>query len=508
MRRLNHLLESKARRVPGAPAVIEADGVSISYAALDAYADLIAARLAELGVVNGDRVGLCVTKTIPAVAAIFGILKCNASYVPTDVSAPVIRSGMIYNDCGVRAVVVDAGAASALAAQLDGVWIVEPFPDADGFAAGFEILVRKSVAPVHEAPEDLAYILYTSGSTGRPKGVRHTHASAFAFIDWCSGEFEPQVSDRFSSHAPFHFDLSILDLYVPLKHGAAVVLITSEQGKQPGVLAKIIADRGITVWYSTPSILRMLVEHGQLAERDCSALRIAIFAGEVFPAKHLRALAGVWSWPVFYNLYGPTETNVCTYYRCAAAEAGEVERPLPIGRICSDDRGLVVTAEGAIAGPAEEGELVIAGGSVMLGYWNLPERNAEAFLPIGGERYYRTGDVVRLDEAGAYVYLGRRDRMVKRRGYRVELGEIEAALQRHPAVSEAAVLAQTGEEGETQILAFCAFSDGSKLSTIKMKQFCAQHIPAYMQPDRFVQLETLPKTSTDKTDYQRLKELA
>jgi acyl-coenzyme A synthetase/AMP-(fatty) acid ligase len=335
----------------------------------------------------------------------------------------------------------------------------------------------------------------------------HSHATALAFIDWCSSEFSPTPADRFSSHAPFHFDLSILDIYVPIKHGGSVVLIDSETGKQPGQLADLIARLGITVWYSTPSILRMLLEYGNVQQRDYSALRILNFAGEVFPLKHLRALMATWPHPIYYNLYGPTETNVCTFYKLPKELPADPDYALPIGVKCSDDETRIVEPDGLDAPPGGEGELVVAGGSVMLGYWNLPERSAEAFLEHGGRRWYRTGDIVKENADGDLIFLGRRDRMVKRRGFRVELGEIEAALHRHPAIPEAAVIAKAGAEGEIEIHAFHTWKDAVAPSLIKLKQFCSQHLPLYMTPDRFKALDALPKTSTDKIDYQRLKDL-
>jgi amino acid adenylation domain-containing protein len=503
--RLNELLEASAARASEAAAAFEPDGRSASYRELDQHAEQISRALARLGVGPGDRVGLCAPKEIATLAAVFGVLKAGGAYVPVDVASPPARNAYVFNDCAVKAIVVDAAKADALEAELGGAWTRSAFPALAERGASFVILApsapRASAAP----PDGLAYILYTSGSTGRPKGVMHSHATALAFIDWCSRELEPTAEDRFSSHAPFHFDLSILDIYVPLKHGGAVVLIGAEPGKQPGVLAQIIADRKITVWYSTPSILRMLVEHGDLAAKDYSALRTVIFAGEVFPIKHLRALIEIWRGRVCYNLYGPTETNVCTFHRLDGPLPPEREAALPIGAACSDDRTLVVEPDGRAVAAGAEGELLVSGGSVMLGYWNLPERDAEAFVTIAGERWYRTGDVVREDEAGDYVFLGRRDRMVKRRGYRVELGEIEAALHRHPAVSEAAAIAVVDAEGETRIRAFLTWSDATPFSMIKMKQFCAQTLPLYMSPDQFTVLPALPKTSTDKIDYQLLK---
>lgn len=506
--RLEDLLTASATRTPEAIAAIEPDGKAISYKALEAYAAAVADALTKSGVSAGDRVGLCLHKNIAAFASLLGAMKAGAAYVPVDVSAPAARNGYIFNDCDVRALIVEQSAAAALHAELGGDgWDEIMFPAPPEFPSALTILVRRAAGRFPPSPE-LAYILYTSGSTGRPKGVTHSHATALAFVDWCSEEFNPTADDRFSSHAPFHFDLSILDIYVPLKHGASVVVINSEAGKQPGVLADLISRLNITIWYSTPSILRMLLEYGQIEARDCSALRIVNFAGEVFPIKHLRALMAAWPHPIYYNLYGPTETNVCTYFKLPQTLPADEGYALPIGHKCSGDELRIVELDGSDANPGEEGELVVTGGSVMLGYWNLPERNAEAYLKHDGKLWYKTGDVVRDRGDGELLFSGRRDRMIKRRGFRVELGEIEAALLRHSAIPEAAVIARPKEDGDLEVVAFLAWAEDKPASTLKLKQFCSQQLPLYMVPDRFVTLPELPKTSTDKLDYQRLKDLA
>ena len=338
---------------------------------------------------------------------------------------------------------------------------------------------------------------------------RRSQRNALSFVEWCSAAFEPRPDDRFSSHAPFHFDLSILDIYVAIGHGATLVLVGAEVGKDPARLAPLIAEERITVWYSAPSILSLLAQYGDLAARDCSALRTILFAGEVFPVKHLRALRGLLPKPAYYNLYGPTETNVCTYQRIPDEIPAERTQPYPIGAVCSHLRAMVVDEQGGEVARGCEGELCISGPGVMQGYWNLPEQTARAFLvDAAGVRWYRTGDVVTEDAAGAYTYLGRRDRMVKRRGYRVELGEIEACLYRHPDVVEAATIALADEDAGVRIKAFVACREGKRPSLIELKRFCSTHLPLYMVPDLFSFPAALPKTSTDKTDYQKLKELA
>jgi amino acid adenylation domain-containing protein len=350
---------------------------------------------------------------------------------------------------------------------------------------------------------DLAYILYTSGSTGRPKGVALTHGNALSFVDWCSDVFAPTSDDVFSSHAPFHFDLSILDVYVPIKHGARLVLVGEQAGKEPLGLAQMIAEAGITVWYSTPSILNLLASFGHLERHDFGALRTVLFAGEVFPPAQLAALKRFWPEPRYCNLYGPTETNVCTWFEIPAA-VDPNDDPYPIGSVCPPNAAIVVDSSGARVAAGEEGELLVHGPNVMTGYWNRPEDNARAFLTDEqGRKWYRTGDIV-VEHEGVFHFRGRRDRMVKRRGYRVELGEIEAALARHPRVLECAVVARPDDALGVRITAFLNRGDAARLSIIELKQHCSAQLPVYMVPDDFCQIELLPRTSTDKIDYQSL----
>ncbi|MBI4530367.1 MAG: AMP-binding protein, partial [Candidatus Latescibacteria bacterium] len=427
---------------------------------------------------------------------------------------PPQRTACILKDCSVAAIIVDRRFIEGLRVELGGraLPVVEELEELQAFGADLLLVKGPEKGGEHEespvATDNLAYILYTSGSTGKPKGVVHTCRSALSFIDWCSDTFEPTRQDRFSSHAPFHFDLSILDIYVPLKHGATLVLIGENVGKQPLRLAPLIGERRISVWYSTPSILRLLVECGQMTRYEYSALRFVLFAGEVFPVKHLRALKALWPHPRYFNLYGPTETNVCTSYEIPPEIPEDRTEPFPIGKACSGDATKVMDEHGREVPCGEEGEFYVSGGSVMVGYWNLPERNAQVFfVDDAGTVWYRTGDIVREGRDGNYVFIGRRDRMVKRRGYRVELGEIESALYRHPSVTEAAVIALPDQEGGVQITAFLSWAEEKPPSIIALKQFCVKNLPMYMIPDRFSIQPTLPKTSTDKIDYQRLREL-
>jgi amino acid adenylation domain-containing protein len=479
---------------------------TITYAELGERADRLRDLLVGHGVSKGSRIGICAPKSCGTVASIHGTLAAGAAYVPVDSSSPAARISSIFTDCDVSFIVADRRSAASLdgamplrltqIAELEDELVLLRVGEEDGPP-------RRSDSSPDLKLDDLAYILYTSGSTGKPKGVVHTHSSAASFIDWCSSTFSPLSHDRFSSHAPFHFDLSILDLFVPVRHGASVVLVSEEAGKQPQGLAALIARTRITIWYSTPSILRLLADHGRLERDDFSQLRLVLFAGEVFPVRHLRKLMSLWPSARYFNLYGPTETNVCTWYAVPAALGDDVVS-LPIGRVCENDRARVVDAAGEDVPPGGQGELVITGGSVMTGYWNMAERTRESFIEDGnGTRWYRTGDIVSEGREG-FAFHGRRDRMVKRRGYRVELGEIEAALSRHPSIGEAAVVALPDGEGSVRIDAFVHGKDAARLSVIQLKQFCSANLPAYMVPDRFVFSHAIPKTSTGKIDYPSL----
>lgn len=497
------------------PAAEEPPEYSISYADLDALSDAVAAWLCRHGVRRGDRVGVLLPKSIDAVAAIYGSMKAGAAYVPVDADGPPSRAAWILQDCQVRVLITEATVFEAVQRELD-TFGAPPCPTLilDGTGGGSPLgqaLRAGTCVPAaggtvwgDPTPDDLACVLYTSGSTGQPKGVMLTHRNVMAFVRWCVETFTPRDDDRFSSHAPFHFDLSILDLYVAAWRGATVILIGAARGREPQGLADLIASAGITVWYSTPSVLSLLAQYGKIERHAFPRMRLVLFAGEVFPPRMLRKVQE--RIPARYaNLYGPTETNVCAWHPIPDVVPEDRRDPYPIGAVCPHLRARIVDPEDRPVGAGETGELLIAGANVMQGYWHRPDRTAEAFfVDLDGTRWYRTGDLVREGDNGVLTFLGRRDRMVKRRGYRIELGEIEAALHRHPAVHRAAVVAIPDEESGVRIVAHVAAVGGRSTSTIAMKRYCAEALPRSMVPDAFAFHDELPRTSTDKTDYRQL----
>lgn len=516
---LHHLIDASVSCRGTTTAVVEGNGSGdMDYAKLAQLSDLLRNRLATMDIGRGDRVGLYLRKSADCIASIFGILKAGAAYVPVDPTAPVARNAYIHCDCAAKVVIIERRFLENYRKEREKflssppqMIVLESVGGGAYLKAALETM--DSLTPAQAAHtaisdlDDLAYILYTSGSTGKPKGVMLTHRNAISFVGWCSTVFCPRSDDVFSSHAPLHFDLSIFDIYVSLKHGARLVLIPEEMAKEPTALSKLIADFGITVWYSAPSILGILAQFGKITEYDYSSLRFVLFAGEVFPIVHLRSLKLQVRGPRYFNLYGPTETNVCTYFEIPQEIAVDRADPFPIGRTCENLESKVISLENTEVPAGTEGELCIAGPNVMEGYWNLSEQTVAGFLPEDGskKRWYKTGDLVIESPSGDYRYLGRRDRMVKKRGYRIELGEIEVCLYLHPMIREAAVIALPDNLNGIRIKAHLAARGSERPSVVALKTFCSQNLPLYMVPDTFCFRDEIPKTSTGKTDFQRLK---
>jgi len=508
---IHHLassFERAAKAHPERPSVCLPDGRRLSYAELDDAADRLAGFLRRNGVQAGSRVGLIVPKGIEAVITLLASMKIGAAYVPADWTAPAARGRTIMSDCGVTALVLHPDCLGVLEdwpGQLPVIIVTNGTAGRTNLHSFDEALASSPIvgSDIQRSPEQLSYVLYTSGSTGVPKGVKITHRTALSFVDWCSRTFEPTPADRFSSHAPFHFDLSILDLHVAWRHGASVHLIPDELGKSPKDLVQFAATRDLTIWYSTPSTLTFMLQYGGLEKSGWPGPRFALFAGEVFPIKHLRQLTSIWTRARWFNLYGPTETNVCTFHEVRLPIAPDVTEPSPIGRPCGDHTQLMIrNSDGAPAtGAGAEGSLWVSGDCVFQGYWNRPDLDNGVFEWIDGRRWYDTGDIVRSAPDQALVYVGRRDRMVKRTGYRIELGEIETALYKHPGIAKAAVVSLRDADHNVRIIACCT-PNGERPSLIEMKKFCYDNLPHYMAPDSFVWWPTLPLTSTGKIDLQ------
>jgi amino acid adenylation domain-containing protein len=473
------LVTESAARYPGRVAV-EDPRVALTYAELDGHANALAAHLAAVGVRHGDRVVLWSDKSCAVVAAMQAVLRLGAAYVPLDGTTPVSRAAFIARDCAATAVCCPGSRTHEIATE------VGPGPSFVDLDENFP--AQAAPADREVGPDDLAYILYTSGSTGTPKGVCISNRNARAFVDWTVDELVPTPDDRFSNHAPFSFDLSVLDLYAAFSVGASVHLIPAELAYAPEQLANFVRERRISVWYSVPSALTLMMREGGLLGSPSPALRAVLFAGEPFPITDLRQLAA-WTQARLLNLYGPTETNVCTFHEVTTADLNR-DQPVPIGAACSGDTVW-------IDGQSEVGELFVDGPTVMLGYWGQPRHSGP----------YPTGDIVRLRPDGAFDYIGRRDHMVKVRGHRIELGEIEAVLVAHPEVQRAAAVV-TGSGLDARVEAFIVAEPGKRPGVLSLKRHSAGRVPPYMIPDTFHYIPELPRTNNGKVDRRALMDIA
>lgn len=503
---VSQLLTQSAQRAPEQIAIVDGNR-QLSYRALDELSNQFAHLLFAAGVQRGDRVGLYLEKSLEAVAALFGIMKTGAAYVPLDPAAPVQRIASIVENCAMKAVVSTGNKMAALQAQLATQGIAPAVILADGEPVGEPVELLPDPGTIEA---DLAYILYTSGSTGNPKGVMISHRAALTFVDWACETFNVKPTDRVSNHAPFHFDLSTFDLFATIKAGGTVVLVPSALSVFPLNLVKFMAEQRITIWYSVPSALTRLVLYGNLPKFDLSHLRTILFAGEVFPIKYLRQLMELLPHASYYNLYGPTETNVCTCYSVPPLDSERTE-PISIGKGCANSEILVLNEQDERVAPGNVGELCVRGPGLMRGYWGLPERTAQSLIHyvvhphLGAEAIYRTGDLVREEADGNYTYLGRRDNQIKSRGYRIELGEIETVLYSHPEIEEAAVIPIPDEEIGNRIKAFVVLRNGQAFTHSTLETFCATRLPKYMIPHQLEIRTALPKTSTGKVDKTHLR---
>ena len=502
-------LATSARAHAERPALVGAP--PITYAALDAGATAFARCLRDARTVVGDRVAIWMPKSESHAFAIFGALRAGCAYVPLDGDQPVARARAILDDAEPVALVTDT---TRLATLREGgvprtvreIIVVDGAPDAG--ADGVRIRSLRDVLRTKAdlelprlTPADLAAILYTSGSTGAPKGVQISHLNLASFITWAHREMQLGPNDVFCNHASFNFDLSTFDLFAAARAGAALWIVPDAAMRNVAMLAEGLHHHGVTVVYAVPSILTLLVSSGALAPAVAGRLRYVLFAGEVYPIARLRELKEKLApSTALYNLYGPTETNVCTYYRVTDIPEDRLTA-VPIGRPIDGAFVSVVDDEGRpVADPSAVGELIVEGACVTPGYFRRVDGRNSA---LHRRNAHATGDLVSW-EGGELVYRGRKDRMLKIAGYRVELGEIEAALGSHPAIAEAGVVAR-GEGAETRLVGFFSLRDGAtEPSLVEVKTHCRKLVPRYMVPHSAVRLPALPKNANGKIDYPAL----
>lgn len=500
-----------ARRRPKAPALRLGDQ-RWTYGQLLARAEELGAALRADGVRPHDRVALYQPKSLDGVAALLAILQCGASYVPVDPQAPPERARYVVEHAGAQ-VLFTAGRPQQQYERSGLPWPNRIYTPTPGPLPAER--VRRLDQPLPPGPprpsvpdSALAYILYTSGSTGAPKGVAITHAQSLAFVRPAAEVFGLNEEDVLASHAPFNFDLSVIDLWCAFLVGAEVALLAETWLGFPVKLAEALEKAKVSVWNSVPSALIQLVSHGHLEARDLSALRLVMFAGEPYPPKHLRALRAAIPGARLLNVYGQTEANSSTYVYLGEIPDDD-QASVPIGRpfpnyevlLLGDDRQ-------PILGPGQDGELYVIGNAVASGYWKDPERSAAAFVqhPLSPERrqiVYKTGDRARYDEQGQLHFRGRADQAVKCRGFRVEPGEVEATALAFGGLLEAAVIPVPHEEAG-HLLALYLGAAGP-VDQDALRAHLAARLPRYMLPEAIEVRPELPRGPTGKIDKKALR---
>lgn len=509
---LTHAIERAAARRPERVAV-RCDGRELTYAELCERSRSLAAFLHKRQIGCGDKVGILQRKSVESVIALYGIMMAGAAYVPIDPGAPPERVAALLRECAMRCLISSSCQRPLLQAlRQRGVridWLIGEcgVEDLGGSCVAWpDVYACGPLQSCAAIDEDAAYVLYTSGSTGAPKGIVHTHRSALAFAQWARAKFRLTADDILGNHAPLHFDLSTFDFFAGALAGATTAIVTEDVAKLPASLASFIEQERLSIWYSVPLALTRLVRTGQLEQRNLGSLREVLFAGEAFPPKHLRAAMQALPRARFTNLYGPTETNVCTCQH-VPRDAALSDEPLPIGVPCDNVATLVIDEQDRPVASQEIGELLIRGAVVMRGYLGRPELNERAFYRRQGEdfsieRFYRTGDLVRRNAVGAYVLVGRKDRQVKARGFRVELDEVEAAILCHAGVEEAVALAVADADSSQTIVAIVVTRAGC--SSGGLREHLQARLPWFAVPSRVLFMDDLPRTATGKVDRRAL----
>ena len=489
---LGALLARQAARTPDAPAVICGD-VTWSYAELEAASGRIAGYLAGLGVGREQVVAVAVPRSAELVAAMLGVVQAGAAYLPIDPGYPAERISFMLTDTRPAAVLCTAATAELLdAAAGDGVprVVLDDPATAAAIAAGQPLSVRVR-------PGDVAYVMYTSGSTGVPKGVAVTHAGVAVLAgDRCWGD---GAGMAMLAHAPFAFDASTMELWIPLLRGGQVVVAPAGE-VDAGVIGRLAARGVVDVVHVTAGVFRVLAEESP----GCFAGLAEVWTGgDVVPAAAVARVRAACPGVLIRHIYGPTEVTVCAavYQLPAGQLAPEV---LPVGRPRDNTRVFVLDAGLCPVPPGVTGELYVAGAGVARGYLGRPALTAERFVvcPFGpaGARMYRTGDLARWSAAGELVFAGRADAQVKIRGFRIEPGEIETVLAAHPAVAQAAVLAREDQPGQKRLVGYVVPTSTGGVDVQVLREHVAARLPEYMVPAAVVVLDVLPVTVNGKLD--------
>ncbi len=470
----------------------------ITYRRLLREACALAAYLKTAGVKKGDRVGILLHRNIEMVLSVYATLFAGAAYVPIDNTAPAERVSKIVEQCRCKLIITQTGLSHRV--ERDDIRLI--FTDSGEEWSGAKKIKSSHLPFISQ--EDIAYIIFTSGTTGIPKGIVHSHASACAFATMMRDHYGLDSKDRITGLSPLHFDMSTFDLFASDAAGACTIVFSEAEQKIAASMTRLTEQESISVWYSTPFSLIQALDYGMLAERNLEKLRWVIYAGEAFPGHQLTRLVNAVPEARISNAYGPAEVNVCHIFDFPPGKSWE-ESAVPIGSPCRDVTARVVDDAG---NPSATGELWISAKTMMNAYWQAPELTRKAMnCTDDGKWYYKTGDLVRIDDKGLYYFLGRRDRQIKLRGFRIELDDIEHALNTIPGVRLSSATVRGDEQGLEAIVADVQLREGIEFSENAIKRELAAKLPAHAVPQRIRIRSVFPMTSTGKVDRRLLGRL-
>ncbi len=490
---------------------------SITYAQLNIKANQLAAYLITSGIIKGERVGIYMNRCLDTTIAVYGILKAGAAYVPMDPFMPLNRTISIMQDCGIEHVMTTPSQLKKIKSLVEKTSFLKSIvgisENLGTTTFSWENIYSKSLedfCPPRIMEEDLAFILYTSGSTGIPKGIMHTHKSGLSLARLAANLYDFNETDRIGTFAPLHFDPSTFGYYASPLVGATAVIIPDAHLKLPVSLSALVEKEKITVWFSVPLVLIQLLTKGEIEKHDFSSLRWVLFAGEVFITKHLRALMQQWPHAQFSNLYGPAEVILCTYYNLDSVP--EMDEPIPIGTVWGNTEYKILDHTDKEAKKGVPGELVVRTTTMMHGYWDNKALTEQSFYRVkiasGYDHiYYRTGDLVKENDNNELLFLGRNDRQIKLRGYRIELDEIEFTLLKHELIEEAAVMVVEKSDKSHELVAVVKPLFGSSIEAQSLTAFCKTYLPGYAVPETVEILEDFPRTSSGKINRKEITKM-
>lgn len=487
--------EKQVRSRPEAPAVALEERL-LSYAELNRWSNQIAHRLIRLGVSPETLVGVCLPRSLEMIVAVLAVLKAGGAYVPLDPAYPTDRRAWLIDDAGLTTVITATTEPAATSGQRS---LRTVYVDALEDGLGGDEL---DCGP-RARPSNLAYVIYTSGSTGKPKGVGVQHRNVTRLFASTQGWFQFGESDIWTLFHSYAFDFSVWEIWGALLHGGLLVIVPYVVSRSPDRFQQLLHDRRVTVLNQTPSAFRQMMAADPAAEMT-SSVRVVIFGGEALDPRSLAAWSKRNPHIRLVNMYGITETTVHVTY----AELGSVEISSggsPIGKRLPDLEVYVLDQWMRPVAPGMPGEIYVGGAGLARGYLRRPALTAERFVPnpfsrTPGERLYRTGDKAVWQCGGTLTYLGRIDQQLKIRGFRIEPGEIEGALEEHPGVRRAAVLACPDAQGAPMLAAYLVCAPGDAPDQTELRHYLQQKLPDYMVPAAFVPIEALPLTANGKLD--------